>query len=169
VRRTKSAPASASASALVAACCVFLAVPSLAAAQTHGSLGVGPALLLTGDRGDATRVTVAAEVLGLGPAGRFGGGLALHALGGPDRLGVAALRLSMQAGAAPPKLWLRLHGELGLAVDDRAPMAGLGLTATLRIWRAAAVVFDGNAHLVIDGVPDTRLAVSGAVLAAIAW
>jgi hypothetical protein len=75
----------------------------------------------------------------------------------------------MQAGAAPPRLWLRLHGELGLAIDGRDPMAGLGLTATLRLWRAAAVVFDANAHLVIDGIAETRLAVSGAVLAAVAW
>lgn len=166
MRESASGSATATATLLLAA---LLSLPSLASADTHGSVGIGPALLLTGDRGDATRVTVAAEVLGLGPAGRFGGGLALHAIGGPDRLGVAALRVSMQAGAAPPKLWLRLHGELGLAVDDRDPMAGLGFTATLRLWRVAAVVFDGNAHLVIDGVAETRLAVSGAVLAALAW
>lgn len=137
-----------------------------AAAETHGSVGLGPALLFTGERGDATRYTVAAEVLG---GGGLGGGVALHAIGGPDRLGVAALRFSMQAAASPPKLWLRLHGELGLALDDRHPMAGGGVTATLRIWRAAAVVFDGNAHLLLDGVSGTRLAVSGAALAAIAW
>jgi hypothetical protein len=143
-----------------------LASPTSAAAETHGSIGVGPSLLLSGERGDSLRYSIAAEVLG--PRG-LGGGVALHGIGGPDRLGVAALRFSAQVAASPPRLWLRLHGELGLALEDRDPMAGVGLTATLRLWRAASLVFDGNAHLVLDGVEDTRLAISGATLAAIAW
>ncbi len=122
--------------------------------------------MLSGQRGEPLRFTIAGELLG---SHGYGGGLALHSIGGPDRLGVAALRFSMQAAASPPKLWLRLHAELGLALDDRHPMAGAGLTATLRLWRAAALVFDGNAHLLLDGIDGTRLAVSGAVLAAIAW
>jgi hypothetical protein len=137
-----------------------------AAAETHGSLGLGPALLLTGPRGAPLRYTLAGELLG---ARGFGGGLALHSIGGPDRLGVAALRGSLQAAAAPPRLWLRLHGELGLALDDRHPMAGAGLTTTLRVWRAAALVLDANGHLLLDGVDGTRLSLSLAVLAAVAW
>jgi hypothetical protein len=145
---------------------VVLAVAAPAGAETHGSVAAGPALLLTGARGDATRWTVATEVLG---ARGLGAGIALHAIGGADRFGVAALRFSAQAAAAPPKLWLRLHLEAGLAMDDRDAMAGLGLTVTLRIWRAAALVFDGNAHLLLAGITGTRLTISGAALAAIAW
>lgn len=141
------------------------AAPSAARAETHGTVGVGPALLLTGARGEPLRLALSAEVL----RGRFGGGLALHALGGPDRLGVAALRVSMQAAAAPPKLWLRLHGEVGLAVDERLPMAGAGLSATLRVIGPAALALEGNGHLIVDGVAGARLALSAAVLAAVAW
>lgn len=146
----------------------LLALAAFAAparAETHGFVGLGPALLATGARDEAFRLSLAAEVL----RGRYGGGLALHAIGGPDRLGVAALRVCLQAAAAPPKLWLRLHGELGLALADRLPMAGAGLSATLRVAGPVAVVLDGNGHLVIDGVADTRLVLSGALLAAVAW
>lgn len=150
---------------LVAPLLALAAFAAPARAETHGFVGLGPALLATGARGEALRLSLAAEVL----RGRYGGGLALHAIGGPDRLGVAALRGSLQAAAAPPKLWLRLHGELGLALDARLPMAGAGLSATLRVVGPVAVVLDGNGHLVIDGVADTRLVLSGALLAAVAW
>jgi hypothetical protein len=180
-----------------------------AAADVHGSIGIGPALLLTGAAGDATRWTVAAEVLVSrraqkspgstssgdsghsgdsgdstdagsaahpGPAasspgfGAWGGGLALHGFGGGGGdVGVVAARLSVQAGAAPPRLWLRLHTEAGLALRRRAPMVGLGLAVSLRVWRPLALVIDANAHLVIDGIEETRLAVSAATLAALAW
>ncbi len=143
-----------------------LSLSAPASAETHGYLGIGPSLLATGARGDSLRYTLSSELL---TSRGLGGGLALHSIGGPDRHGVAALRFSMQAAASPPRLWLRLHVELGLALDDHHPMGGAGLTATLRLLGPASLVFDGNAHLLLDGVDGTRLALSVATLAALAW
>jgi hypothetical protein len=145
---------------------VIAAVAAPVHAESHGSVGIGPALLFTGASGDALRWTVAGELLG---EGRWGGGVAWHAIGGADRAGVVAVRLSTQAAASPPKLWLRLHVEAGLALEARDPMAGTGLSVAVRLWRAVALVVDSNAHLVFDGVDGTRLTISTAMLAAIAW
>ncbi|MEZ4360781.1 MAG: hypothetical protein R3B48_11410 [Kofleriaceae bacterium] len=155
-------PLRATALSAVALC----AAPRAATAQVHGHVGVGPALLLTGAGGDATRWTVAGELLG---RGRWGGGAALHALGGRGQHGLAVLRLAAQLGAAPPKLWLRGHVEAGLSLAARDPVAGLGATVTLRVWRGVALVVETDAHLVVRGVADTRLTLSAATLAAVAW
>jgi hypothetical protein len=144
----------------------LLATARPAGAEVHGSLGAGQALLLTGRGGDATRWSVAGELTG---GGRLGGGLALSGVGGRGEHGVATARLSAQVAAAPPKLWLRLHGEAGVALAARDPVLGGGATATLRLWRALALIVDGNAHLVVRDVEATRLTISVAALLGAAW
>jgi hypothetical protein len=143
-----------------------LAITPPAEAEVHGSFGAGPALLLTGRGGDATRWSVAGELTG---SGRLGGGLALSGVGGRGEHGVVTARLSAQVAAAPPKLWLRLHGEAGVALAARDPVVGGGATATLRLWHTFALIVDGNAHLVVRDVEATRLTVSVAALLGAAW
>lgn len=143
-----------------------LLAPRQAAADWRGHLAAGPALAVTGDGGEPLRLAAAAELWG---PRRLGAGLALHVLGGRERLGLATLRLSVQAAASPPRLFLRLHGELGAALATPAPALGAGLAVTLRLWGALGVVAQAHSHLVIDGVDETRLVTSLAVLGAIVW
>ncbi|MBK7535266.1 MAG: hypothetical protein IPI49_07795 [Myxococcales bacterium] len=173
--------------ALTALTALTLVGSAAADVRVHGSLGVGPALLLSGDLGDVLRVSAVLEFFGSpelferpqrlersARPGRFrrwrlGGGAALHAVGGDERLGLAVARLSMQAAASPPRLWLRLHAEAGLALSSSAPVVGAGASATVRVLGAASVVIEANSHLVVDGVAQTRLLTSAAALAALAW
>lgn len=135
-------------------------------AEVHGVLGVGPTVLLTGGRGDALR---GSAVLELHAPGGLGGGVAVHAAGGGDGKGLAVARLSAQAAASPPRLWLRLHADAGLALSAPAPVVGAGIAVTVRLWRAASLVVEGDAHLIVDGVADTRLLTGLTMLTALAW
>ena len=131
----------------------------------HGSVGVGGALLLTGDDGDRLRLEIAADAK-LG--GRYGALLAWRGIG-DDLRGLLTAGLVFEAGAARPRLVLDLHADLGADLDVRAPLAGGGIRTTLGIAGPLGVVLDSGAYLVIDGVDGTRLQIQSSALVAVRW
>jgi len=131
----------------------------------HGSLGAGGALLLTGDGGDRLRRDVAADVK---LAGRYGV-LAAWRAADADHRGLLIAGLVFEGAAARPRLVIDLHADLGADLDARAPLVGGGIRTTLQLAGPLGVVFDGGAHLVIDGIDGTRLQIAGTTLLALRW
>jgi hypothetical protein len=78
-----------------------------------------------------------------------------------------------QAAAARPRLALALHADAGATIGEVAPVIGGGLETHLWIWPKRlgplAIVFDLTAHLVIDGVEETRLVIASATRLSIAF
>ncbi|MBP9204059.1 MAG: hypothetical protein KBG28_08865 [Kofleriaceae bacterium] len=143
-----------------------------AAAEVHGSLGAGPALVLTGAGGDRTRLDLGLDVLPGGRLGRFGLAGALRGLGGDGAPTLLCAGVVWQAAAARPRLTLLPYAEAGLAWADgaaRAPVVGAGLRVALAVLGPVGVVVDSGAHLVVDGVADTRLVLAGAARLAWVW
>ncbi|MEZ4365315.1 MAG: hypothetical protein R2939_03385 [Kofleriaceae bacterium] len=137
----------------------------------HGSLTVGGALLATG-RGARSRVRGGAS-LELLPGGRWrrlGVVLAARHLTLDDgpRDALLTVGLAYQAAAARPRLALSLHADLGLTVADPAPAAGAGVRLTAILIGPLAVVGDLGAHLVVDGVDATRLALAAGLAVGVA-
>ena len=133
--------------------------------RLHGSAGAGGSLLLTGGRGDRGRFDAAIDVK-LG--GRFGVLAAWHAFDGTHR-GLVGAGLVFEAAAARPRLVLDLYAELGADLDAAAPLAGGGLRTTLAIAGPLGLVFDSGAHLVIDGIAETRLQLHVSTLVVGRW
>jgi hypothetical protein len=133
--------------------------------RDHGSIGAGGALLLTGDGGDRLRLDVAGD---LKLAGRFGVLAAWRAADDHHR-GLVTAGLVFEGAAARPRLVLDLHADLGADLDARAPLLGGGIRTTLRLTGPLGLVFDGGAHLVIDGLDGTRLVIAGSTLLALCW
>lgn len=119
----------------------------------HGSVAAGGSLLLTGDRGDATRADLAVD---LKPRSRFGGLLAWRAFDA-DHRGLLTAGILFEAAAARPRLILDLHASLGADLDNKRPLAGGGLRTTLTIIAPLALQLDTGGMLVLDGVSGTRL------------
>jgi len=141
--------------------------PDDKAPSVHGSVGVGGALLLTGDRGDRARLELAADVK-LG--GRFGVLAAWRASDPSEkRRGLVTAGVVFEAGAARPRLVLDLHADVGADLDARAPVIGGGIRTTLTIAGPLGVVLDAGAYLVIDGFDDTRLQLQSSALLAVCW
>lgn len=143
-----------------------LALPGAAAADRaiHGSAGAGGALVLTGDRGDRTRLDVVVDL----KIGRFGGIAAWRALDG-EHDGLVTAGLIYEAAAARPRLVIDLHGEAGADLDARAPLLGGGVRTTIAIVGPLGVALDLGAYLVLDGIDDTRLQLQSSALAVLRW
>lgn len=131
----------------------MLAALGLAARAEAGvHLAAGPHLLVTGDQGDPWRLSAVAQV---DVARRFALGACWCAAGGSEA-GLALARVSLQAAASPPRLWLRLHGDAGLAWTAAAPVLGAGAEVQLRLYRALGLSLSTELHLVIEDVERTR-------------
>ncbi len=138
------------------------------------SIGGGGALVVTGE-GERPRNRLDGHVEVM-PGGRFGrwGVLAAARQIVLDPLAddaMLTLGVVHEAAASRPRLTLALHGDVGLAVADRAPVLGGGVETHLWIvpkLAPVALVLDVTAHLVLDGVDDTRLTIAAATRLAIA-
>jgi hypothetical protein len=102
------------------------------------------------------------------PKSRFGGHLAWRAFDG-EHDGLVLGGVVYEAGAARPRLVLDLHGDVGADLDQKAPVVGGGVRTTLTIVHWMGLAFDGGGYLVIDGVDDTRLVLSGSTSLVIRW
>lgn len=143
----RGAPSSVAAKALVA-----LALGLAPSAQAQVRLAVGPHLLLTGDQGQRWRASAAVQV---DLARRLALGACWCAAGGPET-GLALAQVALQVAASPPRLWLRLRGDAGLAWSAAAPVVGAGAEAELRLYRALGLSLAAELHLVIEDVARSR-------------
>lgn len=131
----------------------------------HGSAGAGGSIVFTGARGDRFRLD--AEVA-LTPRSRYGVLLAWRGFD-EDHHGLVTAGVTYEGAAARPRLVLELHADVGIDLDNPAPIIGGGIRTTLTIVGPLAAVLDLSALLVIDGVDDTRLQLGGNALLAIRW
>jgi hypothetical protein len=138
---------------------------ALADRPWHGSVGVGGALVLTGERGDRQRGEVAIDIK---PRSRFGVIAAWRAFD-KDRDGLVMAGIVYEGAAARPRLVLDLHAEAGFDLDVRAPLAGGGVRSTLTIIGPLGVAFDTGAYLVLDGVDDVRMQIQTNALVVGRW
>jgi len=138
---------------------------SARARPIHGSVGIGGSLLATGDLGDRGRLDVELDVE---PGSRFGGLLALRGFD-ENHHGLACAGLVYEPGAARPTLVIDLHADLGVDLDQHAPLAGGGIRTTLGIVGPVGVALDSGGYLVIDGVDRTRLVLSFGAAVVAKW
>ncbi|MDB4954259.1 MAG: elastin (supravalvular aortic stenosis, Williams-Beuren syndrome)-like protein [Myxococcales bacterium] len=143
----------------------LLATPAFADRPWHGSVGAGTTLLLTGDRGDRNRYELEVDVE---PASRFGALLAWRGFD-HDHHGLACAGLVYEAGAARPRIVVDLHGDIGVDLDQRAPLLGGGIRTTIAVVGPLGVALDSGAYLVIDGVESTRLALAAGAMLVARW
>jgi hypothetical protein len=131
----------------------------------HGSVGVGGALVLTGNDGDVARGEVAIDVE---PRSRFG---ALVAWRGFDRghRGLVCAGVVYEGAAARPRLVLDLHGDVGADLDLRAPVIGGGVRTVIGLVGPLGVALDAGTYLAIDGVDRTRLQLVTSAAIAARW
>lgn len=144
---------------------VLLAVPPARRAHAGGRLAAGAEVLATGDFGERWRASALIQV---DVARRLALGACWCAAGGPE-LGLALARVSLQAAASPPRLWLRLHGDAGLAWSGAAPVVGAGAEAELRLYRALGLALSTELHLVIEDVERTRALAGLAARVTVSW
>jgi hypothetical protein len=146
---------------------ILVGIAGTAAADRplHGSIGAGGALVLTGERGDRQRAELAIE---LKPKSRYGGLVAWRAFD-QDRHGLVTAGLVYEGAAARPRLVLDLHVDLGVDLDEKAPVIGGGLRTTLTVIGPLGVVLDTGAYFVIDGVDNSRLQLQSSALVAARW
>ncbi len=143
-------------------------VPSLAHADDrpqHGSVGVGPSLVLTGDRGDRNRFDVEFD---LEPWTRVGPYIALRAFDDHHN-GLLTGGVIFEAAAARPRLVLDLYGDAGADLDSTKPTLGAGIRTTITIIGPLGVGLDTGAHLVIDGIDNSRLQLATDLLLVARW
>jgi hypothetical protein len=74
-----------------------------------------------------------------------------------------------EGGAARPRLVVDLHGDVGVDLDQEAPVVGGGVRTTLTLYKVLGLAFDGGAYLVVDGVEDTRLRILGSTSLVARW
>lgn len=130
----------------------------------HGSASAGGTLLLTGDGGDHQRAELELDVE---PWSHLGALVAWRGFDGTHD-GLVTAGLAYEAGAARPRLVIDLHADLGLDLDQRAPVAGGGVRVLLEIIGPLGIALDSGSYLVVDGTQNTRLAITtGAAIAAI--
>jgi hypothetical protein len=142
---------------------VVLAAPAIAR-PLHGSIGIGGALLLTGDDGDRTRAELE---LDLEPS-RYGALVALRGFDDHHR-GLLCAGFVYEAAAARPTLVIDLHADVGADLDQRAPLVGGGIRTSLGIFGPLGVALDAGGYLVIDGVDHTRLVLASSASLIAAW
>jgi hypothetical protein len=131
----------------------------------HGSVGAGGAFVLLGERGDRQRADVAFDVK---PRSRFGILAAWRAFD-EDHDGLVMAGVVYEGGAARPRIVLDLHAEVGVDLDEKAPLAGGGIRTTLTIIGPLGVALDSGAYLVIDGVDNSRLHFQSNALVVARW
>ncbi|HEY1553663.1 MAG TPA: hypothetical protein VGF94_02455 [Kofleriaceae bacterium] len=131
----------------------------------RGSVSAGGTLLLTGDAGDRQRGEVELDVE---PWSRFGGAIAWRGFDGTHD-GLVTAGIAYEAAASRPRLVLDLHGDIGLDLDERAPVVGGGVRTVLAVIGPVGVALDTGAYLVIDGVDHTRLQIATGAALAVAW
>ncbi len=139
---------------------------SVAPARTlHGSAGAGGSLIVTGSQGDRFRFDVE---LDLKPRSRYGVLLAWRAFDA-DHRGLVTAGILYEGAAARPTLVLDLHADVGVDLDQRAPLVGGGIRPTLQIIGPLGLVYDGGAYLILDGFDNSRLQLQSTLLLVARW
>ncbi len=83
--------------------------------------------------------------------------------------GLVTAGLAFEAGASRPRLVIDLHADVGVDLDQRAPLIGGGLRTTIGIIGPLAIVYDGGAYLILDGFDDSRFQLMSTLLVAARW
>lgn len=149
--------------ALVVLC--LLAGVSNAERGILGSAGIGGTLISTGARGDHFRLEATFD---LKVRSRYGFVVGWRAFDDTHH-GLVTAGLVYEGAAARPRLVLDLHVDLGVDLDERAPLGGGGLRTTVGIIGPLAVVLDAGGYLVIDGFDNSRLQLQGSLLVSARW
>jgi hypothetical protein len=153
----------------IAALVVVLAAPAHAdddeapPRRFHGSIAAGGSLLLTGDRGDSTRLDAA---LSLQPWRRFGAVLAVRALGAEPVSMMLTGGIEYQAAASRPRLVLALYADAGVETGGTDAVVGVGVRTTFVAFGPVGVVLDSGFHFVADP-DDARLVIGSALMLAL--
>jgi len=143
-----------------------LALPAAHAERTlHGSVGAGGSFLTTGSQGDRFRFDVA---LDLKPRSRYGVVLAWRAFDDHHR-GLVTAGILYEGAASRPLLVIDLHADVGVDLDQVAPLAGGGIRTTLGIVGPLGAVLDAGGYLVLDGVDNSRLQLQTTLLVVARW
>ncbi|MGE5187362.1 MAG: hypothetical protein ACM31C_35190, partial [Acidobacteriota bacterium] len=77
--------------------------------------------------------------------------------------------LVYEAGAARPTLVVELHADVGVDLDQHAPVIGGGLRTTLALLGPVGIALDSGGYLVIDGVDRSRFAIALGAAAVATW
>ena len=149
--------------ALIVLC--LLAAAAFAERGIHGSAGVGGTLISTGDRGDRWRLEATFD---LKVHSRYGVVVGWRAFDDTHH-GLVTAGLVYEGAAARPRLVLDMHADVGVDLDERAPLVGGGLRTTVGIIGPLGVVLDGGGYLVIDGADNTRLQLQTALIVSARW
>lgn len=131
----------------------------------HGSVGAGGSLLVTGSQGDRLRLDVAVD---LKPRSRYGVLLAWRAFDQEHR-GLVTAGLVFEAAASRPRLVIDLHVDVGVDLEQRAPLVGAGIRPTIGILGPLAVVYDGGAYFILDGFDESRFQLQSTLLLVARW
>jgi hypothetical protein len=131
----------------------------------HGSVGAGGSFLVTGSQGDRLRLDVAVD---LKPKSRYGVLLAWRAFDQEHR-GLVTAGLVFEGAASRPRLVVDLHADVGVDLDQRAPLVGAGLRTTIGIIGPLGVVYDGGAYIILDGLDDSRFQLMSTLLLVARW
>lgn len=150
------------------------ATPHTASAEPdrdwHASIGTGGFVALLGPV--ATGLVADAALQPGGGFGRFGARVEGRTLDEELADGIdAGLLLGglvYEAAAARPRLAINLHGDIGAALPDARLVVGGGATTQLWLIGPLALGLDTSALVIVDGVDDTELLLSGAVTARLA-
>ncbi len=142
------------------------AAPAAHAERTlHGSVGAGGSILTTGSQGDRFRFDVA---LDLKPRSRYGVVLAWRAFDDHHH-GLVTAGIVYEGAASRPRLVLDLHADVGVDLEQVAPLAGGGIRTTLGIVGPLGAVLDAGGYLVLDGVDNSRLQLQTTLLVVARW
>ena len=143
----------------------LLAASAFADRGLHGSAGVGGTVISTGARGDRWRLEATFD---LKVYSRYGFVVGWRAFDDTHR-GLVTAGLVYEGAASRPRLVLDMHADIGVDLDERAPLVGGGLRTTVGIIGPFGVVLDGGGYLVIDGADNTRLQLQTALMLAARW
>ena len=134
----------------------------------HCTAASAPAasFLATGSQGDRLRLDVAIE---LKPKSRYGVLLAWRAFDAgssrPHHRRHSSTKEPRRARASS----LDLHADVGVDLDQRAPLLGGGIRPTLQLIGPLGLVYDGGAYLILDGVDNSRLQLQSTLLLVARW
>jgi len=151
--------------ALAVAIVLLWAAVAHAERPLHGSIGFGGSFLATGSQGDRWRLDIAVD---LKPKSRYGVLLAWRAFDQEHR-GLVTAGLVFEGAASRPRLVVDLHADVGIDLDQRAPLVGAGLRTTIGIIGPLGVVYDGGAYIILDGFDDSRFQLMSTLLLVARW
>lgn len=132
----------------------------------HGSAGGGTSFLLTGSEGDRTRFELEVDAE---PHSRYGALLAWRGFDEDGHYGMVLAGIMYEAAAARPLLVIDFHGDGGIDIDAKAPVAGGGLRTTLTVYKAFGVALDTGGYLVVEGLDDSRFVLSSSLQLVARW